>query len=107
MHACPDGPTFAGLLSDRSATAAEFLTLRARGDIRQVHDYWLRGGCPEPWLKPGPRFRATWMSHSIKTSFERDIGRLFPNLDQDRFRLLLQHLAGFSGTIFLLHRGRR
>ena len=99
VHASPDGPSFASLLADRSATAAGFLALRARGDIGQVHDYWLRGGYPEPWLKPGPRFRATWMSQYVKTYVERDIGRLFPNLDQDRFRLFLQHLAGLSGTI--------
>ncbi len=99
VHPSPAGPSFAGLLADRSATAAGFLALRARGDIRQVHDYWLRGGYPEPWLKPRPRFRATWMSQYIKTYVERDIGRLFPGLDQDRFRLFLQHLAGLSGTI--------
>jgi hypothetical protein len=46
----------------------------ARGDIRQVHDYWLRGGYPEPWLKPGARFRATWMSQYVKTYVERDVG---------------------------------
>lgn len=34
--------------ADRSATAAGFLALRSRGDIGQVHDYWLRGGYPEP-----------------------------------------------------------
>lgn len=99
VHPRADGPRFADLLADRSATAAQFIGLRARGDIRQVHDYWLRGGYPEPWLKTGARFRATWMSQYIKTYVERDIGRLFPGLDQDRFRLFLQHLAGLSGTI--------
>jgi len=99
VHPPPDGPSFADLLADRSATAAGFLALRARGDIGQVHDYWLRGGYPEPWLKPGPRFQATWMSQYVKTYVERDIGRLFPGLDRDRFRLFLQHLAGLSGTI--------
>lgn len=99
VHPPADGPGFADLLADRSATAARFLTLRPRGDIRQVHDYWLRGGYPEPWLKPGARFRAMWMSQYVKTYVERDVGRLFPGLDQDRFRLFLQHLAGLSGTI--------
>lgn len=99
VHPAPEGPSFADLLADRSATAARFLALRARGEIRQVHDYWLRGGYPEPWLKPGSRFRAAWMSQYVKTYVERDIGRLFPGLHQDRFRLFLQHLAGLSGTI--------
>ena len=99
MHPSPGGPSFADLLADRSATAERFLTLKPRGDIGDVHDYWLRGGYPEPWLKPAARFRATWMSQYIKTYVERDIGRLFPGLDQDRFRLFLQHLASLSGTI--------
>jgi predicted AAA+ superfamily ATPase len=99
VHPSPERPAFVDLLADRSTTAARFLALRARGDIRQVHDYWLRGGYPEPWLKPAARFGATWMSHYVKTYVERDIGRLFPGLDQDRFRLFLQHLAGLSGTI--------
>ena len=99
VHPSPGSPSFAELLADRSATAERFLTLKPRGDIGDVHDYWLRGGYPEPWLKPAARFRATWMSQYIKTYVERDIGRLFPGLDQDRFRLFLQYLASLSGTI--------
>lgn len=99
VHPAPEGPSFADVLADRSATASRFLALRPRGDIGMVHDYWLRGGYPEPWLRSGARFRSTWMAQYVKTCVERDIGRLFPGLDQDRFRLFLQHLASLSGTV--------
>lgn len=99
VYPAAEGPSFVDLLADRAATPERFLSLRPRGDIAQVHDYWLRGGYPEPWLKPASRFRAAWMSHYVKTYVEQDVGRLFPGLDQDRFRLFLQHLGGLSGTI--------
>jgi uncharacterized protein len=99
VHPAPPGPTFVELLADLDAPAARFVELQARGDIQQVHDYWLRGGYPEPWLRASHRFGATWMTQYVRTYLERDLGRLFPGLDPNRFRLFLQHLAGLSGTI--------
>lgn len=84
VRSSPAGPSFAGLLADRSATAQRFLSLQARGDIHQVHDYWLRGGYPEPWLKPTARFRATWMAHYLKTYLDRDIGGYRARADRDQ-----------------------
>jgi uncharacterized protein len=99
VHVAPPGPLFAELLADPNTATAQFLGLRARGDIPQVYEYWLRGGYPEPWLRASPRFGATWMTQYVRTYLERDLGRLFPGLDPNRFRLFLQHLAGLSGTI--------
>ena len=68
-------------------------------DLQQQHDYWLRGGYPEPWIKNNPRFQRLWTQSYIKTYLERDILRLFPNLNREKYQLFLQMLAQLSGTI--------
>ncbi len=68
-------------------------------DLQQHHDYWLRGGYPEVWLKNNPRFQKLWMQNYVKTYLERDILRLFPNLQREKYQLFLQMLAQLSGTI--------
>jgi predicted AAA+ superfamily ATPase len=68
-------------------------------DVQQHHDYWLRGGYPEVWLKNNPRFHKLWMQNYVKTYLERDILRLFPNLQREKYQLFLQMLAQLSGTI--------
>ncbi len=64
-----------------------------------MHKFWFRGGYPEPWVKGTERFRTIWMDQYVHTYLYRDVGRLFPGLDQNRFRLFLQLLGGLSGTI--------
>jgi predicted AAA+ superfamily ATPase len=68
-------------------------------DLQQHHDYWLRGGYPEPWIKNNSRFHTLWMQNYIKTYLDRDILRLFPNLKRQKYQLFLQMLAQLSGTI--------
>jgi predicted AAA+ superfamily ATPase len=93
------GLPFASLLADRKAKAADFEALKPRGDLKAVHDYWFRGGYPEPWIKGASRFRELWMDQYVRTYLFRDVARLFPGLDQNKFRLFLQMLGGLSGTI--------
>ncbi|MBI4667864.1 MAG: ATP-binding protein [Elusimicrobia bacterium] len=73
--------------------------LKPRKSLRQIHDYWWRGGYPEPWLEKNSRFHGMWMDQYIQTYLYRDLARLFPGLNQQRFRLFTQMLAGLSGTI--------
>lgn len=68
-------------------------------NLQQHHDYWLRGGYPEPWTKNKPRFHKLWMQNYIQTYLDRDILRLFPNLQRQKYQLFLQMLAQLSGTI--------
>lgn len=68
-------------------------------DLQQHHDYWLRGGYPEPWIKNTPRFQKIWLQNYIQTYLNRDILRLFPNLQREKYRLFLQMLAQLSGSI--------
>lgn len=93
------GLAFARLLADRKTKAADFETLKPRGGLRAVHDYWFRGGYPEPWIKKTDRFRQIWMDQYIRTYLYRDVARLFPSLDQSKFRLFLQMLGSLSGSV--------
>jgi predicted AAA+ superfamily ATPase len=96
----PSGRSSLAWLTDRSAAPRDVLAaLRPRGRLHDAHLYWLRGGYPEPWLRPSPRFREVWMDQFIRTYLHRDLARLFPGLSPHRFRLFLQLLAGLSGTI--------
>lgn len=94
----PLGPFFDLLV--RPAKPLEWAeTLSPRYTINQTHDYWLRGGYPEPWLNPDPRFRSVWTEQYTQSYLQRDVARLFPGLNQDRFRVFVRLLAGVSGAI--------
>jgi predicted AAA+ superfamily ATPase len=99
VHPRPSGPTMA-LLADADLKPADLVAaLSPRATIAQAHDYWFRGGYPEPWLKADERFRQVWMEQYVQTYLYRDVGRLFPALNQAKFRQFLQLLAGLSGTV--------
>lgn len=74
-------------------------SLKAIGTVRDVHEYWLKGGYPEPWVKNNDRFRNLWMESYFNTYIERDVARLFPNLDINKYRLFLTLLSSLSGSI--------
>jgi len=84
----------------RQAQPAELIeNLKPRGELSLAHDYWFRGGFPEPWLNPGDRFRANWIEQYLQTYLYRDVKRLFPGQDDARFRRFLEMLGGLSGRI--------
>jgi predicted AAA+ superfamily ATPase len=74
-------------------------TLKPHATLNEIHDYWLRGGYPEPWIKPALRFHKAWSENYVRTYLQRDVARLFPGLHHDRFRRFLTMLGGLSGTI--------
>ena len=70
-------PRFFELIAAR-ASAAEMVAAVAPDDhLAQAHDYWFRGGYPEPWIKADRRFHAVWMNQYIGTYLYRDVARLF------------------------------
>jgi predicted AAA+ superfamily ATPase len=79
--------------------ARDYLDLPVRLDPAPIHAYWLRGGYPEPWLKNQPRFTKLWMQNYLQTYLDRDLPRLFPGLDRERFRLFANMLAQLSGRV--------
>ena len=92
--------SFLQRLQQRKASARDLIDgLSARGPLARAHGYWFRGGFPEPWLHAGDAFRHTWTEQYIRTYLERDVRRLFPGLDDVRFRRFLEMLGGLSGRI--------
>ena len=77
----------------------EYFDLPPQNNLQQIHRYWFEGGYPEPWIKENTRFRKLWLQNYIQTYLERDILRLFPGLDRQKYRLFLQMLSNFSGRV--------
>ena len=78
----------------------QFSTSSGHNELNPLVDkYWLEGGYPEPWLRINRRFKETWYEQYLKTYVERDVARLFPNLNSQRFRRFIELLASCSGTI--------
>ena len=87
-------------LADRKVRPEDLIDgLKPRGSPAKAEDFWFRGGFPEPWLDPAASFRAQWVEQYIQTYLLRDVKRLFPGLDDVRFRRFLEMLGGLSGRI--------
>ncbi len=92
--------SFLRRLQDRRAGPADLIEgLKPRGDLATAQDFWFRGGFPEPWLNPGAGFWSRWVEQYIQTYLLRDVKRLFPGLDEVRYRRFLEMLGGLSGRI--------
>jgi predicted AAA+ superfamily ATPase len=92
-------PLFYKLLTERASKDEFIKELKVYGSIQDVHDFWFRGGYPEPWLNSGKRFHSIWMNQYTGTYVYRDVARLFPGINENRFRMFVQLLAGLSGTV--------
>lgn len=92
--------SFLRRLQERKASPADLISrLKPRGTLGRAHEFWFRGGFPEPWLNPGDDFRTRWVEQYIQTYLFRDVKRLFPGLDDVRFRRFLEMLGGLSGRV--------
>jgi len=97
-----DSPGLLGLFTGDVAPA-DILQLFPASDNNEINQavdkYWMEGGYPEPWLRDIDRFKEVWYEQYLRTYVERDIARLFPNLNANRFRRFIELLAGCSGTV--------
>ena len=97
-----DSPGLLGLFAGDVAPV-DILQLFPTSDRNEksqaVDKYWMEGGYPEPWLRDTHRFKEVWYEQYLRTYVERDIARLFPNLNANRFRRFIELLAGCSGTV--------
>ena len=67
--------------------------------LKQLHEYWLRGGYPELWTNKSKRFHKLWMQNYMQTYLSRDIMQLFPSLNKQKYRLFINMLGHLSGSI--------
>jgi predicted AAA+ superfamily ATPase len=91
-------PGLVDLLLDQANQVEDLVTKgTARADLKALTDYWFKGGYPEPWVRNDNRFRELWLDQYIKAYVLRDVARLFPGLNQDKFRVFARMLGGLSG----------
>jgi predicted AAA+ superfamily ATPase len=67
--------------------------------LKQMLEFWLKGGYPKPLLKGGFLFYQQWMDNYKKTYINRDLAKLFPRLNRLAYRRFLSMLCQLSGTI--------
>lgn len=90
---------FFSLLQNKKNPCQFWQDFTAKGSLQEVHQLWFKGGYPEPWLKNDERFSERWMDSYFKTYVLRDVGRLFPGINEARYQKFLQTLAACSGRI--------
>ena len=73
--------------------------LQEKRNLQDVHKYWLQGGYPEPWVENNERFRKLWMESYTNDYIQRDVSRLFPKMDTNKYRLFISMLSSLSGEI--------
>lgn len=67
---------------------------------QQVYETLLYGGYPEPFLKHSEKpFYDLWMENYFHTYIDRDIRRLFPQLNMDAYKRFIRMLAFASGDL--------
>jgi len=90
---------FVRLLEDKTPISEWRSILTQKGTIQAAFDYWYRGGYPEPWIENSPRFSQVWMDNYIDSYLFRDVARLFPGLNKERFRKFIYLLGSLSGSV--------
>ncbi len=73
--------------------------LEPKGEVADIHEFWFKGGYPEPWTRKSERYYDLWMNQYIGTYLYRDVARLFPGINESRFRTFVQILSGISGNV--------
>lgn len=96
---CFDSAFFDMLASPPIDLVALAGALPSGATLDEVHRYWWQGGYPEPWIKSRERFRKIWFENYVSTYLRRDLVRLFPGLQHERFGRFVQMLGFLSGTI--------
>jgi predicted AAA+ superfamily ATPase len=87
------------MLAHKTAPQDIVAAVAPRLDLRQVLEHWYHGGYPEPWSNGDTEFRRLWHRNYLDTYLMRDIGALYPSLNRDRYRQLIQLLGNISGSI--------
>ena len=65
----------------------------------EMRKIWLKGGYPEPLLNMSDLDYQFWMQNYRDTYVNRDVARLFPQLNRTKYQRFIRMLASLSGTI--------
>jgi uncharacterized protein len=99
----PPSPVFAILQSGKSA---DLLELQVRSTPNQLMSKCFFGGFPEPFIlgQRDPQAARLWFEAYVATYINRDIRKLFPNLQFETYRRFVQMIGGASGEQLVLAR---
>ncbi len=99
----PPSPVFALLQNGRPA---ELLDLQVRYTPNQLLSKCFFGGFPEPFImaQTDPHAARLWFEAYFATYINRDIRKLFPNLQFETYRRFVQMIGGASGEQLVLAR---
>ncbi len=65
----------------------------------EIHQFWFHGGYPDVALAKSDEIRGIWFDNYIRNYIHRDVKRLFPSLQTQKFQRFLMMLFKLSGTI--------
>ena len=87
---------FMGSISETTFSFLKNLTPNTDKDILQ---FFLRGGYPQPTQYKEDRMFDLWMNSYFDTYINRDVRKLFPKLNIEKYQRFIQMLSELSGTI--------
>ncbi len=92
-------PDFYRIFENRfSLSTIEVLrSLKPTRSYNDVIHCWLHGGYPEPLQRDDGEFYRLWPENYLKTYVERDIKRLFPQINDSNYRKFISVLKDFHG----------
>ena len=80
-------------------TADSILKSNYRIDSKEILDFWFYGGYPDVVLAKANETKEIWFDNYIRNYINRDVKRLFPGLNTQKFQRFLLMLFKLSGTI--------
>lgn len=84
----------------KSGDFAKMALLETQITKEDVYDTLFYGGYPEPFLKrQDKQYYDLWMENYFRTYIDRDIRRLFPQLNMDAYKRFIKMLAFSSGDL--------
>lgn len=84
----------------KSGDFDQLTSLKTHITKQHVYDALFYGGYPEPFLKRHDKqYYDLWMENYFRTYIDRDIRRLFPQLNMDAYKRFIKMLAFSSGDL--------
>ena len=94
-------PDFYNILSSGKNLLGDLKQLSHGDEIETTSKKWFFGGYPEPILRQSnsPDLYNYWMENYFSTYINRDVRRIFPSLNLEKYQRFISMLAHLSGTI--------
>ncbi len=93
-------PQFYSIFEEKVSTETiKFLKSLNQEPSKDIIKYFLKGGYPEPVLQKSEKYYHHWMQNYFDSYINRDVRKLFPKLNLERYQRFIQMLSELSGTV--------